>query len=149
MISISLKGIPEFQKFVKEFTVKKQEALIKVFTIAGIKLEGDIKQSVSLSARTGIGPRGGKLYEPSSAGEPPRLRTGNLRASIGYEVSKPMLGKEITLKIGAIRGGGEVKYAEALELGTSKMSARPFLQPMVNKYMHELTERIKNIFKTK
>lgn len=57
--------------------------------------------------------------EPSEPGQPPKLLTGQLRQSIAYEVDKPAL-------TGVV--GTNLKYGAYLELGTSKMAARPYLR---------------------
>lgn len=57
---------------------------------------------------------------PSSAGEPPGVDTGTLRASIHVE----RLGE---YKRGVVTG---VDYAIHLEFGTENMAARPFMIPM-------------------
>lgn len=98
----------------------------------GAAMEKEIKQSLSVSARAGKGPRGGKLYEPSAPGEPPRLRTGNLRAAQGYKVAVNKSTGDFILDVGGVRGGGdEVKYQQDLELGRSNMAPRPHLMPVV------------------
>ena len=53
---------------------------------------------------------------------------GNLQASIKQEVHRE--GKSI---IGTITAGGDgVNYAQAMEFGTSKVRARPFMRPAIN-----------------
>lgn len=56
------------------------------------------------------------------------VRTGRLRNSISYGVdtNEP-----------AVYIGTNVEYAPYVELGTSKMRARPFLKPAVEKYAGE------------
>jgi HK97 gp10 family phage protein len=62
-------------------------------------------------------------YPPaSSPGSPPHIRTDRLRSTIAYEVTEGPRGIEA-------RVGTNVEYALALELGTSRMAARPFLRP--------------------
>lgn len=56
----------------------------------------------------------------SAPGDPPGVDTGALRASIHVEVLS-------TYKRGIATG---VEYALPLELGTSRMAARPFMLPM-------------------
>ena len=56
------------------------------------------------------------------------VRTGRLRNSISYGVdtSEP-----------AVYIGSNVEYAPYVELGTSKMQARPFLKPAVENYVEQ------------
>lgn len=58
---------------------------------------------------------------PSSPGEPPGVDTGALRSSIHVEEPDDF--------VRLIAAGTE--YAPYLELGTTKMAARPFMLPMV------------------
>jgi len=60
----------------------------------------------------------------SRPGEIPHVQTGTLKASIGYEMS------------GAVARVGPstvAKYGKFLELGTSRMAARPFLRPALRR----------------
>ena len=89
----------------------------------GVKVEREAKRLVSTSARPMRGPRGGRKYaSPSTPGEPPHVRLGALRASIGHA-----LVQEGPLP-SAIAGPTE-KYGKWLEYGTRKMAARPFMRP--------------------
>lgn len=72
-------------------------------------------------------PGSSATYTASAPGEPPALRSGNLRNSW-----KP-------LPVGEMTGSGkvytpgihtDVKYAPMLQDGTSKMAARPFEEPI-------------------
>lgn len=72
------------------------------------------------------GPKTGKVYQigkvthqASAPGEAPATDTGNLVNSINTERVKPMLH----------RVNVHAEYAAHLEYGTSRMAARPFLQP--------------------
>lgn len=76
-------------------------------------LEGQIKQSIS-------GP------SPSAPGEPPGVVSGTLRRSITHEVERGPSGV-----VGRI--GTNVEYSIPLEFGTSRMSARPFMRPGLEK----------------
>jgi len=63
---------------------------------------------------------------PSAPGEPPGAKTGTLRRSITWEIDKK--GNELIGRIGT-----NLIYSLPLEFGTSKMSARPFLRPALEK----------------
>lgn len=98
-----------------------QAKCLKNMSTACLFLEKEIKESLS-------GP------SPSAPGEPPGVITGELRRSITHEIEKKPTGV-----IGRV--GSNKEYAIHLELGTSKMAARPFLRP-------KLEENKKNIAKT-
>lgn len=57
---------------------------------------------------------------PSKPGEPPRVQTGRLRASVAWEQDGRVA-----------RIGTNVRYGRFLELGTSRMAPRPWLRRML------------------
>ncbi len=57
------------------------------------------------------------------------VKTGTLKRSITHEIDKEHL---------EARVGSNVEYAPHLELGTSKMSARPYLRPALEAVQQEL-----------
>lgn len=59
---------------------------------------------------------------PSAPGEGPGVRTGRLRNSITYRLGVDAISPYADI-------GSAVLYAPFLELGTSRMAARPFLRP--------------------
>jgi len=65
------------------------------------------------------GSRSGKKHKPSAPGEPPNRDTGVLQANLKAELVAP-LEAQVT---------SEAPYADALEFGTSKMEARPYMRP--------------------
>ena len=92
-----------------ELKKKMRAQIVKNMTTACLFLEADIKKSLT-----------GK--SPSSPGEPPGKITGTLGRSITHEVEK-----RLTIVIGRV--GTNIIYAIPLEFGTSKMAARPFIRP--------------------
>jgi len=131
-LKVSIEGAASVEKALAAFKGALAEKLEAFLKREGAEMEKEIKQSLSVSARAGTGPREGKLYEPSAPGEPPRLRTGNLRAAQGYKVAVNKSTGDFILDVGGLRGGGaEVKYQQGLELGTSKTAPRPHLMPIV------------------
>ncbi len=61
----------------------------------------------------------GKRHQPSKAGEPPHRDTGHLQAHLIAVLVNP----------GEAQVRSEADYAAALEFGTSRMSARPYMRP--------------------
>ena len=68
---------------------------------------------------------GGTPHVASRPGEPPRIDTKNLHESIKTETEKDRNSVETRI-------GTNVDYGLYLELGTSKMAARPWLRPAFN-----------------
>lgn len=86
-------------------------------------LEGQVKQLISKGNLTGS--------TPSKPGEPPRVRTGTLRANISHDVSQGPRG--IIGRVG-VRTGPADRYAPLLEKkGIRDGSTRPFLRPTLLK----------------
>ena len=81
--------------------------------LAAVLYADQVKRNISKSARSS---------GHSKEGQFPHLDTGKLRQSIQVGTVK-----NLRVQIGA-----HVDYAKALELGTSKMGARPFLRPTLN-----------------
>ena len=79
-------------------------------------------------------------YTASAPGEPPAMRTGNLRMSWRPQSASERIGKTVTIKPAITT---EVKYAPYLEEGTDRMAPRPFEDPIIEKAM----PRISQIFK--
>jgi len=82
--------------------------------------------------------RGSKVHTASAEGEPPARDYGTLASSISYEVK--VKGVVVEAFVGAdddkIQGKKPMtdpEYALFLELGTSKMSPRPYLVPSLKK----------------
>lgn len=75
-----------------------------------IKVEAAAKQSM------------GREAPPSTPGHPPAVRTGRLWGSITWRLGTDSEGVYADI-------GTAVYYAPFLELGTSRMAARPFLRP--------------------
>lgn len=93
----------------------------KALSRVAIKVERRAKQ---LASTPGTGRRYGR-HRASAPGNPPAPDTGRLRASISREVGK--VGTVLVARVGT-----DVAYGRYLELGTSRMAARPFLRPALD-----------------
>jgi HK97 gp10 family phage protein len=71
--------------------------------------------------------------DPSAPGEAPKKLTGYLQRSIAHEMSAD---KQVAFV------GSALDYAFFLEMGTSKMQARPFLRPTLARLRDEITKII-------
>lgn len=70
----------------------------------------------------------GKHHVPSKPGEPPRRDTGHLDTNIETARVEPL---KVTVTSNA-------EYAAALEFGTSRMAARPYMRPATEKKREEV-----------
>ena len=92
-------------------------------TAAALFVVRQVKLSLAVAGPTKTIP-----HTPASKpGEPPHRRTGTLSRSITHEVTKYRA-----------RVGTNIKYSKPLELGTSKMAARPYLRPAVYKNRRQI-----------
>ncbi|MDX2334609.1 hypothetical protein [Brevundimonas vesicularis] len=98
--------------------------------------EGETILKRNILAQEGTGriyTRGGRKHQASAPGQSPALDTGNLRANTNADLD---LREEGTDLVGEIVSNTE--YSEALERGTERMAARPFLGPLGTDHRTEL-----------
>jgi hypothetical protein len=83
----------------------------------------------------GTGPAGrtynirGVSHTASAPGSPPNIDTGKLMNAIHIK------------RLGRLRRGistGDTEYAAGLEYGTTKMAARPFMRPMIERLQRDV-----------
>ena len=109
----------------------RYDAAVKDYTSDLKQLVGRAANLVRNTAVTSInqGAKSGVVYEKynprrthraSAAGEPPATDTGYLVSNIFTNIDTDGLGASVESRAG---------YSSFLEFGTSKMAARPFLQP--------------------
>lgn len=124
-------------EFLAEVRVRAERGFAKAaaFVQGEIKRTISAKQVLSKSARADAARRGESLdpnvFRGSKPGEPPAIRTGNLRNSI----------QTARLPDGTARVGSTAKYGLWLEFGTAKMLPRPFIVPTMLKNKRNI-ERI-------
>ena len=80
-------------------------------------------------------------HHPSAEGFPPAVDTGTLRRSITYQVDENKLEGEVGSVI------TNPPYGAYLELGTSRMKPRKWLQPAIDRNIGELKNIIGNTIK--
>jgi hypothetical protein len=107
--------------FAKNYEIKLNLHIKKTMQKIVLFLEGEVKKLISRGNRTG--------NNPSKPGQPPRVRTGTLRANVAGDVF--MSGKNVIGAIG-VRKGPASKYAPNLEeKGIRDGTTRPFLRPTI------------------
>lgn len=106
----------EVERAITEFRVNESELkrllngpIVRSLVKRAIRVEGHAKRLASNAS-------------PSSPGEGPGVVTGRLRGSITWRPGEDGVSPYVDV-------GSNVLYAPYLELGTSKMAARPFLRP--------------------
>ena len=68
------------------------------------------------------------MYRASAPGEPPAVRSGDLRRSWRQRTASESTGKSLTVKPAITT---DVKYAPWLDEGTDRMAPRPFEDPII------------------
>jgi len=97
----------------------------------GMKPSRKFGVSVLEGKKVARGTEGADITRVSRPGEPPRVRTGTLRNSIHYE---KIDARGLSWKVGS-----PLKYAAALELGTTRgLAPRPFLRTALALYASDM-----------
>lgn len=134
---IDAREVRQAVEHVRGLGEKLGDAVERHANTEGLLMEKEIKQSLSIGGQK-TGPKGGRIVVHSLPGQPPRLQTGNLRSTIGFDVTVNKSAGTFSMRLGAIRGGGkEAQHAEPLELGTSRMAPRPYLVPVVIRHLQK------------
>lgn len=91
-------------------------------------------QNIEIEAELSItrGSVSGKGHVPSKPGEPPNRDTGTLDNNIETVQISPL----------KVEVSSNAPYSAALEFGTSKMAARPFMRPAVEKARPKVLELV-------
>lgn len=129
-----------------ELEAKLRAKLTREVNKGAFLIHKDATMSVQRGAKTGIVyTRGNSSHQASAPGEAPAAQpTSWHRAS---NPDEPQLGTSITFEVDADGLGAAVKtgnsYAPALEFGTSKMAARPFMHPAFEKNRAAISDLIR------
>lgn len=164
-MKITMRGIPALQQQIKQLKEVREElrgaiagaALavekqMKVLVQKGPKSgrlyrRGSIKRAAT-KARRALGLRrvagnpnrvivGATFHRASAPGEAPASDTGRLVASLTHTIAPDGL----TATIG-VHDVSRVKYAPALEFGTRRMAARPFVVRALREKQEEVEQRV-------
>lgn len=106
------------QEILKALGTQKGQAMIAV----GMTAESNAKQEIT------------KAVYDTPESKSGYIRTGRLRNSISWAVDE---------NTGDVYIGSNVEYAPYVELGTSKMAARPFLKPAAENYTEQYMELVR------
>ena len=110
---MAMKGRDKHMKRLKSLEDGVGDAANKALRVIAQKIRADAKRSIT------AGSVSGKNHLPSKPGEPPNNDTGTLAAGLVDETFPAQLRAEVR---------AEAAYSSALEFGTSKMAARPFMR---------------------
>ena len=124
-------------KIIKQLDARKKELEQKAFT--GINKAADILRNEMILSIEEISQ--GRVYGGHTASKPgdaPNTDTGRLVSSIQKKAISPT-----EMEVGSYN----LEYAKYLELGTSRMEARPFVQPAFDKHKENIKKVIEDNLK--
>lgn len=110
---------------------------------AGNLVRNTAVQSINQGSKSGVSyikynPR--RAHTASAAGQPPATDTGFLANNIVLDIDANGLGANVESR---------ADYSTALEFGTSKMAARPFMHPALEENKPKIRRLAKQIVKAK
>ena len=98
----------------KTLTKDTKDGIYKAFLFSGTDLQKEGRRLITSPPKTG---RWYGNHRASAAGEAPANRTGNLKQSVSFQ----------THGFNSLDFGAKARYARWLELGNTKIKARPYL----------------------
>ena len=126
--SVSVDGIDKLASKSRIVAKIAEEELAKALYASAKQVEKEAKQSILQGGKSGrVYRRRTVTHTASAPGEAPASDTGRLVNSINTELETTALTSTVSA------GSGIVKYARALEFGTRKVAARPFLFPALER----------------
>lgn len=110
----------------KRMVAKTPQQVTRALYAAGQLLELDAERSITSGAVSGVN------HIPSNPGQPPNADTHFLDTNIETEIGGP----------GLVTVTSKANYSAALEYGTSKMAARPFMRPAVERNRKKVVQMV-------
>jgi HK97 gp10 family phage protein len=102
------------------------QAVARALYSAGQLIESDAEHSITAGSISGKG------HIPSLPGEAPNNDTSFLRSNIETEIGGP----------GVVTVTSKAPYSAALEYGTSRMAARPFMRPATERNRKKVAQMV-------
>jgi len=139
--SVKVEGLDKIQNATLAVQKAVEAELKKGLYASAKKVEGEAKRSITAGGKTGrIYKRRSVTHQASAPGEAPASDTGAL-VNRGFRVEP----EDTSLSVAVIVG---TEYAKALEFGTTKMAARPFMFPALEKSKAWIAERLAQAVRT-
>jgi HK97 gp10 family phage protein len=125
-VTIRLEGSDQLQRQLRRLSDDLREEAGNVVKAVGIEMRADIVTSIQRGPASGITYKKSnptRTHTASAPGQPPMSDTGRLANSITFD------------RVGDLTAtvGSALNYAPWLEYGTSRMAARPFFRPAVER----------------
>lgn len=114
------------QNRLRRMAQQASPAVTRALYVAGQLIENTAEGSITAGAVSGAN------HVPSAPGSPPNEDTGTLRRGIETRIGGPNL----------VVVESKAPYSAALEFGTSRMAARPFMQPATEMNRDEVVRKV-------
>ncbi len=138
-VTVKFIGIDSVTKRFKRIARENLKGFERQMAEAGLLVQSDARKSIQRGSRSGETVTiGGKTHTRSAPGEPPKTDTGRLVSNIFSILDADKQGVTI---------GTDILYGKILEFGSSKMGARPWLQPAFDRMKPKIRERFNRQFK--
>lgn len=131
-MTVKVRNLGRVKAKLKTLSEKTTKTVKQEIAIATLRYELELKEEISTGTRTGIMyKRGRKTHQASAPGEPPKSDTGTLVNSIHHVFTDKGLTGEVK---------SNLPYALSLEVGTSKVPARPVWFPTAERLKPKFTK---------
>lgn len=138
--TVTFVGLDELRRKASAAPELFKREVAKALYVGAIQVEKEAKQSILSGGKSGrIYTRRTVTHQASAPGEAPASDTGRLVGSIHTDLDTASLTSTVK---------ASTKYATPLEFGTSKMAARPFMFPALEKSKQFISDRLKTAFQS-
>ena len=139
-VTIRLEGSEQLQRELRRLSDDLRREVGQVVSGAALEMRNDIVSSLDRGPASGVTYKKSnptRTHTASAPGQPPMTDTGRLANSITFD----RLG-DLTAVVGT-----KVDYAPHLEYGTSRMAARPFFRPAVERMRPKYIGKLEDIIR--
>lgn len=136
---VRVRGLDGLKRKLRALPVEHKRGMGRALSLSALDVQGTAQRNIQRGARTGrvypaVRGRRGRPHRASAPGEFPKTDTGRLVSSIFAEVDMSSLVADV---------GTDIRYGPFLEFGTSKMAARPWLQPSFDERKEAIAARFR------
>jgi HK97 gp10 family phage protein len=139
-VTIRLEGSEQLQRQLRRLSDDLREEAGRAVLATAVEMRSDIVTSIQRGPASGITYKKSnptRTHTASAPGQPPMSDTGRLANSITFD------------RVGDLTAtvGSALNYAPWLEYGTSRMAARPFFRPAVERMRPKYIGKLEDIIR--
>ena len=139
-VTIRLEGSEQLQRDLRRLSDDLRREVGQVVLGAAVEMRADIVNSIQRGPASGLTYKKSnptRTHTASAPGQPPMSDTGRLANSITFD------------RVGDLTAtvGSALNYAPWLEYGTSRMAARPFFRPAVERMRPKYIGKLEDIIR--